>query len=297
MAQFFDEQRHAAGIAVNACNQERVGLGQPSSHRRSVSAPWNGVRVRCGAPEIQSAPSSRGRLARRTRGPLGSRSRASSNWRVASVSPLPVVDHQRRWGDCRQSGQEGQQVTDPVAGGDLVSARLRTAHDQSNDGFDVQAISVGKRRMPKCPNGLGGLVFRHLGPNAEEAPQHLQKRLQDLGANITLQLPCNNVIAPPSQRCRSSSSNRVLPRPAPPTTTAQREWAVAGRLRKPSSEAMISSRPIKGVKPRRAVLSKRRVTELRPSTARRRGMPDPGPVACNRDRARRNWHAAREHPG
>ena len=40
--------------------------------------------------------------------------------------------------------------------------------------------------MPKCPNGLGGLVFRHLGPNAEEAPQHLQKGLQDLGANITL---------------------------------------------------------------------------------------------------------------
>ncbi|GAP37158.1 hypothetical protein ISF6_3013 [Piscinibacter sakaiensis] len=115
-AQLLDEQRHAAGVVVDAAGEEGVGIRQPQAHRlrglgrverrhrqvRAVGHPGQAVLARAGRQQHARA--------------VGRLQQAHQQAPAGIVGPLPVVDHEQRRAGLQAQPQLVVHVRDVVRG-------------------------------------------------------------------------------------------------------------------------------------------------------------------------------------
>ena len=168
MAKLFNEQRYAAGIIVDAGDQERVGLGQPAPHGKVGFRPLERIER-----DLQRA----GNLLRAViAGPAGqndARALRCAEQRFQQltagvVGPLPVIDHehQRALGGDRR--EEGKEVADQEAGSEAAAACFGIFRYQSKDRFGART-QRGERRLQRGADGFSRRL-RPIRPGCRTRP-------------------------------------------------------------------------------------------------------------------------------
>ncbi|MEI2735581.1 MAG: hypothetical protein V9G24_12780 [Rhodoblastus sp.] len=234
MAQFLDVERHAAGIVVDARDQERIGLRQPASHRaRGLRAVERlefdvrgaGDKVHIVIVRAAGQDDAQRRIRLQKRGQQLPR---------GVVRPLPVVDDERDAARPCERQHEGRYVVDGAARR-LRGPDIRAGGDEPADGIDARTEFVAPR-LQRIARQRDGLFRQYAVAKSDEGAQRLQEWLEDFRAEI--------VLAPAAQDGEGGSVDRLQdlleqprlaqPRPAENDRGARRGFAaeqeVAQRL-------------------------------------------------------------------